>query len=194
MHIGNFNYQFIGVSQSKILKTEEIIKLEALCGCKIIGRRLLYRASEQGFESTAFHRKCDFVPNTLTLIQTQNGCVFGGFTSKVWEGNSVHKEDASAYIFSFKNKRNIREKMAINRAKCVDAIYCDPDCGPCFGKSGEIHIANLSNQGEESFSKFNGTYWSLTSNAKDFLADDTNFKVAEIEVYAINELTMSYSR
>ena len=42
------------------------------------------RGSEDGFTSSAFHRKCDNIGSTLTLIQSENGKVFGGFTMVPW--------------------------------------------------------------------------------------------------------------
>ena len=38
---------------------------------------LLYRASENGFDSDAFSKECGERGNTLTIIKTTNGNVFG---------------------------------------------------------------------------------------------------------------------
>ena len=46
--------------------------------------KLLYRASEHNFKAAAFHQKCDNIPNTVTLVKTQFGKVFGGFTPLTW--------------------------------------------------------------------------------------------------------------
>ena len=46
---------------------------------------LLYRATENSFETSAFHEKCDNKGPTLTIARCQeNGTVFGGFTSISW--------------------------------------------------------------------------------------------------------------
>lgn len=39
----------------------------------------LYRASQDGFEAAQFHSKSDNKPNTLVLIKSANGNVFGGY-------------------------------------------------------------------------------------------------------------------
>lgn len=46
--------------------------------------QLLYRSTRDGSNSLAFHSKCDGIPNTVTLIQSLNGHVFGGFTRIPW--------------------------------------------------------------------------------------------------------------
>jgi len=45
---------------------------------------LKYRASKDGFKSTDFHRKCDGIPNTLTVIKSKSGNIFGGFIEQKW--------------------------------------------------------------------------------------------------------------
>jgi hypothetical protein len=45
---------------------------------------LLYRASEHNFDIKKFHEKCDSVPNTLVLIETEFGRVLGGYTPIPW--------------------------------------------------------------------------------------------------------------
>lgn len=45
---------------------------------------LIYRASRDGFSADDFHFKCDNVIKTLTLIQTQENFIFGGYTEQSW--------------------------------------------------------------------------------------------------------------
>jgi hypothetical protein len=45
--------------------------------------KLLYRGSRDGFGASKFHEKCDNESNTLTLIETTKGFIFGGFTPLV---------------------------------------------------------------------------------------------------------------
>ena len=45
---------------------------------------LIYRSSRDGFEASSFHSKCDNKPNTLIIIKSTNGNVFGGYTEKSW--------------------------------------------------------------------------------------------------------------
>jgi len=46
---------------------------------------LIYKGSRDGFENSDFHAKCDGKLNTLTVIRTESGNIFGGFTKKEWK-------------------------------------------------------------------------------------------------------------
>ena len=64
-----------------------------------------YRATRDGFSGQNFHTKCDGVSNTLTMIKTTNGNIFGSFAEKAWtSGTSVL--DPKAFIISLINKEN----------------------------------------------------------------------------------------
>ena len=123
-HIGEFIFDAGGKSNSSILNLSEIIQLEKLCGFKIRGKRLLYRASVDGYASVVFHQKCDNTPNTLTVIKSENGYVFGGFTPLTWDGCSGDKKDHKTFLFSLKNKENKPEKMLKDTSKANRSIYC----------------------------------------------------------------------
>ena len=45
---------------------------------------LLYRASEHKFSAQSFHKKCDNIADTLTLVKTEFGKVIGGFSHYAW--------------------------------------------------------------------------------------------------------------
>jgi hypothetical protein len=54
--------------------------------------KLIYKGTIDGFQAQDFHYKCDFVTNTLTLIETSNNRVFGGYTSRNWTGILIKKK------------------------------------------------------------------------------------------------------
>jgi len=89
---------------------------------------LIYRASTDGFSTAAFHSKCDNNPNTLIIIKSTNGNVFGGYTEQTWSG-SGYKNDPNTFIFSFINKQN-RPLMMKSHSY---GIYSRNDYGPTFG-------------------------------------------------------------
>jgi hypothetical protein len=49
---------------------------------------LLYRGSRDGFTRSAFHGKCEKHSNTVTIIETTKGYIFGGFTPLVWDSSN----------------------------------------------------------------------------------------------------------
>ena len=44
---------------------------------------LLYRASRDGFNGSAFHERCDNIGPTVTVVKSGSN-VFGGFTERAW--------------------------------------------------------------------------------------------------------------
>ena len=51
---------------------------------KCFGWHLCYRASRDGWKGEDFHRKCDDVGPTVTLVKCRTN-VFGGFTDQSWK-------------------------------------------------------------------------------------------------------------
>jgi hypothetical protein len=70
--------------------------------------QLLYRGTRDGFGSADFHTKCDKQSNTVTIILTTNGSIFGGFTPIAWDSRSGTKTDDTekSFLLSLKNPRN----------------------------------------------------------------------------------------
>ncbi|XP_028411742.1 E3 ubiquitin-protein ligase TRIM33-like, partial [Dendronephthya gigantea] len=55
---------------------------------KTFGWQLCYRASSHGWSAEDFHRKCDDVGPTLTLVKCGSN-IFGGFTAESWKPSLV---------------------------------------------------------------------------------------------------------
>jgi len=107
-----------------------------------------YRASQDGFKAKDFHSKCDKQPNTLIIIKSEHGNIFGGYTEKDWTPNKYRKYDENSFIFSLINEYKMPLKL-----KCLDAIdsiYCGSNFGPFFGNA--FVIADKSNKNTESAS------------------------------------------
>jgi len=164
---------------------EQFRDLMSLCGFPIDQKwNLIYRASQDGFEASQFHAKCDDKSNTLVIIKSENDNIFGGYTEQSWSGQD-YKNDENAFIFSLINKLNKPSKM-----KCFDskrAIFCNSDFGPNFG-SYDIEIFNNSNTNSYSNSKVGNSYTKpdcakRSNEVKSFLAGSHKFQVSEIEVY-----------
>ena len=76
---------------SKIIKKKEEIdflekrlkKDDKFLKKRKIKYKLLYRATRDGNSANSFHRKCDNISGTLTVIKTNNGMRFGGNTEKI---------------------------------------------------------------------------------------------------------------
>jgi hypothetical protein len=173
-------------SDSGILTSkEQFIDLISLCGFPIDEKwYFLYRARHDGFETARFHSNCDYKPNTLIIIKSENGNIFGGYTEQSWSGECF-KNDQNAFIFSLVNKLNEPLKM-----KCINpkrAIFCHKNLGPNFGGYDfEININSNSNSHSISYlgqSYKHPNYASDSNEGKSFLAGCHKFQVSDIEVY-----------
>ena len=172
--------------KSNILSPQLMMQLIRLCEFPLEKKwKLLYRASEHSFGVGQFHARCDRKPNTLVIIKSTNGNVFGGYTEQDWSGNS-YKNDLNAFIFSFANKENRPLVM-----KCEwpeNAIFASVNYGPTFGLGADIYICSNSNVNNGSYSNLGKSYkhpdYAFESNeAKGFLAETCQFRTIEIEVY-----------
>ncbi len=91
-----------------------------------ISYELLYRAKRHGDRAKTFHSRCDGFHNTLIIIKTTEGLIFGGFTTESWEGQHLDKLDENAFCFSIDNHK------IYNSIKGTTAIYASPSAGPTF--------------------------------------------------------------
>ena len=137
---------------------------------------LLYKATIDSDEASAFHKKCDAATNTIVLVKSGNGKRFGGYTSCSWEGNSIEKKDENAFVFSL-------DKMTIyDIIKGEDAIGCYPKYGPVFlGCQIRIYDKFFKNGGttfEKGLNYETQEDYELSGGLKEF-------SVKEIEVYGV---------
>ena len=95
---------------------------------------LLFRKSRDGSKPEDFHNKCDNKGNTITIIETTNGYIFGGYTELEWDKSEKFKKDNSTFIFSLNNKKKYLPRND------NDSIYCSSSYGSVFG-SGHADIA-----------------------------------------------------
>ena len=170
---------------SAILDNNNKKAINILCNLPSVKQwKLQYRATRDGFN--AFHTKCDTVANTLTVVKSTNGNIFGGFTEKAWDSSGQYYSDPKAFIFSLINKENKPFKVTCTNG--ATAINCTSTYGPTFGGGHDIHISSGSNANQTSYSNFGSSYkhadyQNATDKAKTILAGSYNFQTLEIEVF-----------
>jgi hypothetical protein len=170
------------------------------------GWDLKYRASKDGFSGNRFHKKCDGVSNTLTVIKTLNGNIFGAFAKKAWT-NGSNVVDPKAFIISLINKENKPFKAMISSThpQAYDedeydgnnyyhySLNCVSSSGPSFGYNNlngtsDIKIVSDSNANQKSSSNFGHSfkhqdYPKGSARAQAILAGSHTFQTIEIEVF-----------
>lgn len=135
---------------------------------------LLFRKSRDGSNCSDFHRNCDNKGKTLTIIETDKGYKFGGYTPLDWESNSGNKIDEITFLFS------LNQMKKFTKIKNSRSIYVTKDFGPVFGSGTDLYINKNMNTGVSDFS--NGTFL----NSGELTGGENNFNVKEIEVFQID--------
>ena len=144
--------------------------------------QLKYQGTKDGFTASAFHSKCDNLGPSLTIIKTNTGHIFGGFTSISWNSTGNYYKDSNAFIFTIVNPHNIPPtKYLITNSS---AIYCGSSYGPTFGGGHDICITNNANQSTSSYSSFPSSFLDSTGKGNSTFTS-CNFVVAEIEVFLL---------
>jgi hypothetical protein len=151
---------------------------------------LLYRGTRDGFSAARFHARCDRKPNTVTIVKTDKGDVFGGYTPLPWDSVSGFKSDPGleSFVFTLENQHGYpQQRFRLKEAQKGKAICCRGSAGPIFG-GYDIYIADRCAEDEVSYSNWLGYSYQNDTNilGTDFLAGKKTFKVAEIEVFSVS--------
>jgi len=123
--------------QNPILKEQEIELLvsELSEEGRTIGVRL-FDSSEDGDTAREFHEKCDDRGPTLTVIETSDGNVFGGFTPISWSSTGRYMS-AESWLFKrpyvrIDIKPNMKRYAVFHSVKYGPAFGCDIVIGPDY--------------------------------------------------------------
>jgi hypothetical protein len=176
---------FVGTT---LLTSAHIDQLHTWYGSKKTWK-LLYKATVDGFGSDQFHQKCNNKGETITVVQSLNGNLFGGYAPQSWTSRGGYYFDNRAWIFSL----TYSQKMTNTGPSHSNtySIYDASGYGPTFGGGHDFEIANASNKNRNSYSNLGHSYLEPTGNgynstqAKNYLAGSHNFQVKEIEVFGI---------
>jgi len=152
--------------------------------------KLLYKATKDGFGAAQFHKLCDGKGETVSVIKSTNGYIFGGYTPRSWNQTGSYEYDATAFLFSLVNAQKKPLKFDQNTVYGQYSQLGSASYGPTFGGGHDFMICNNSNTTNSSYSNFGYSY-TITSTgyvygntqAQSFLAGSYNFKTLDVEVY-----------
>ena len=165
---------------SDIIKYDELILIEEGVKQKlkknIKGYKLLFKASINGYRVKDFHSICDGKSYTVTLVKTNIGRRFGGFTDQSWDQSNSYKSGSNGFLFSLDFK-----EIYYNKNSSYN-IYPHSSYGPYFG-SGDFYIGDNCNTGYNSSDSSNNSYNTFSKNYA--LAGNSNFIVEDYEVYQL---------
>lgn len=145
---------------------------------------LLYRGTKDGFDARNFHRCCDLKGPTLTLIKTTAGRIFGGFANESWEStiNETYVADPHAFIFSWNFKEVYRQVEKFHKY----SLRFHRDYGVAFGHGCDLALFSFCNSVDSNYMNINASY-SSGGRSRDAIAGGSNFRVLEVEVFAVSE-------
>ena len=120
---------------------------------------------------------------TLTLISTENGHKFGGYTESLWFTPDIGYEgefgnNTNSFLFNL----NMHKKYYIG-FNGEHAIYCHKLLGPSFGNT-DLHIVN--NCLTEQSSCFLETY-SFAFEKTEICGGENQFIAKEVEVFLVKK-------
>ena len=105
--LSSINRPMIDISKLSVIMEEKdyfFIKeaIENTMKNKIKEIKKIYQATIDGGEQSSFHKNCDNIDNTLTIIQSQSNKKLGGFSPVHWESRKKISKDGnnSFLIFS----------------------------------------------------------------------------------------------
>ena len=164
-----------GYSQNLIFIEKEI---EKQLKKNVISYDLIYKATRDGDKSENFHSKCDNVENTLVIIKTTLGKIFGGFTTKLWNHTANYTNDPLAFAFSINNQKiyNI-----LDNKKGEFAIYPDNSYGPCFGQGTDFGLQSGCIGRKDNWCSSKNTF----NYNGEHLSGTIYFQVLDYEVYHV---------
>lgn len=144
---------------------------------------LVYRGSRDGFSASNFHKRCDNVGPTVTILESTTGGKFGGYCSISWSTEGNYKSAEGSFLFSIDRK----QKLPIIRNP-QSATYHNSQNGPVFGASHDLYVSKNCSTNNDSFSNLGGSFQKLDGGG--YLPGfSSNFTVKEIEVYLVKRTT-----
>ena len=139
-----------------------------------------------GFGASEFHKRCDDKGATITIIMSDKGYTFGGYTSSSWDTSSNWKSDPDAFIFTLTNPHLLPPTKYPQTNNNTQSIKCTSGYGPIFGTGHDICVANNSNSNTSSYTSFNNySYEDNTGKGQYTFTGNFEFVSKEIEVYSV---------
>ena len=144
-----------------------------------VGYKLIYRASSHGDTVKMFHKRCDNIKGTLTVIKTKEGLVFGGYCSTCWEsGDELIKEDLNSFVFSI----NLSKIYFVSKNN-EPSILCDRNKGPSF--IGMFTVNDNMLNAKSDINPWGTQRYSGESSLYEINGGEPSFIIDEIEVFQV---------
>ena len=166
---------------SKIIKTRSQLDLIKFTLINIYHKepkfKLLFRATRDGERVSDFHKHCDGIPNTLSIIEGVKGYSFGGYSEATWDTTSGCKSGKNQFLFSL-------DRMKVYMGTGNTTICCGTAYGPYFCGSCGMYDYYFSKNNNDEQKKGNKPYKNFQEEY-ELTHGDIHYYGKEVEVYQI---------
>ena len=173
--------------------------------------RQIYKATRDGFSVKNIHLCCDEKGETVTVMRTTTGYLFGGYTDVSWssddreqwktgflsssvswssDNSNSWKTSSLSFVFAFTSSGlgNRPLKLNLSGVNNCNAVNHGSSLALWFGNSGAMGVLDRSPSGLQGHSNFNsGHTYQFPPDVTDnfWLAGEEKFQLLEIEVFAL---------
>jgi hypothetical protein len=149
---------------------------------KIKTWKLLYKATNNGWNSNVFHKLCDNKGATITIATLQDGRYIGAYSPINWgQVNGQYINNPDTFLFDNNNKYTTSESVW---GPTNYAIYQWSNYGPTFGGGHDFLTLSPS-----SIQQLYNNAWTYLNNGKGPLGVNrqsyNSYQLKDLEVYSI---------
>jgi hypothetical protein len=175
------NQLFIG---GTLLSIYHQIQLNRFYGNENQKWQLVYKVTKHGFSASICHQCCDNQGPTLTIIQSSEGYLFGGYTAIEWNSENEWMVDKTAFLFTLINPHNIPPTKYTIKSTGENAILSGFGTGPTFGM-WDICIYLECGKTSSSNSNFPSNYIDSTKKGNLTFTGSNIFELTDLEIYRL---------
>ncbi|CAG2250104.1 unnamed protein product [Mytilus edulis] len=149
---------------------------------------LLFKATRDGCDATAFHTKCNNKGPTVTIMYNTNNSVYGGYTSLSWASTGDYVVDGNSFLFRL-HQNGIWKPVKMPVKNTTYSIHDSAGYGPTFGGGHDLPSFTNTITVTGGYFQLNGTLsfgHSYNSNGETLDSIANGHKnVKDIEVYSV---------
>ena len=125
--------------------------------------KLIHKSTVHGFGAADFHRNCDNKGETLGIIQSTNGYLFGWWTPRAWTSSGSYASETRTIIFTLTNPAGIPMKYANSDSQY--SVFDHAGYGPSL-VAVRYDVADNCNNNTNSYINFPSSYSDTTGRGQ----------------------------
>ena len=183
LDLDNYKTKF-NKTESTILDTSTFITVYNLfeLSKENLTLKLLYRATKENDTSEKLYEEIKGETNTIVLIETKNGNIFGGYTSAQWPEKNEKTKETTALLFSITKNKVYKAKENTYGSVIENTDYCFPSFINGFSLKNNYFSSCWHNT--KKLEVYQNTWDNFTY---DYELNDgkENFEVKNLEVFKV---------